>query len=360
MAILYAVILETTIAHLTMKIIGIVSIKHKKRHVGASSCIILNVIHPPLFQLRHNMKHKQTIKTLLPFVKTVSGKSGEKAVRDMSRAIAGALAESEVDIHTYQNDYKDNKIFDASCLLINHAKIFDFVKDGYLEFCKVMFALRPIGMGTPNAAVGEGEFMALFCSPDVQIAKKKDTGDLIVNGKSVELKGSGIRIFGDVTGIELQQHANKISKKYGISPNESSKDRTAFEPWYKNQGGKKVAHWKNQFSRLGVDKSCDYLNELCSFFMTCTSGEFLYCFSDGVFDVLAMERFILKKLFASMPKKWNVFTQIDNGVIKCLTADSNAFNEMVESATIKVTANYFRSFQNEKIGLYVKINGDTW
>ena len=55
-----------------------------------------------------------------------------------------------------------------------------------------MFELRPMGMGTPNAAVGEGEFMALFCSPKVQIAKKKDMGDLI--GK---WKISGNQRFGN-------------------------------------------------------------------------------------------------------------------------------------------------------------------
>ena len=74
------------------------------------------------------MNHKQTIETLLPFVKTVSGKTGEKAVRDMSREIAGALAEAEIDVGDYQNAYKNNAIFDASCLLINHANIFDSVK----------------------------------------------------------------------------------------------------------------------------------------------------------------------------------------------------------------------------------------
>ena len=174
----------------------------------------------------------------------------------------------------------------------------------------------------------------------------------------MEIKGSEIRIFDDVTGVELQQHANTISNKYGVSPNEATSGRTAFEPWYKNQGGRKVAHWKNQFAQLGISKSCDYLTELCGIFMDCEPSEFRYCFRDNVFDVLAMEKFILKKLFVAMPKKWDAFTVIDNGGVKCLTSDNNAFDEMVEAGVIKVTANYFRSFQAVKIGLYVKINGD--
>ena len=302
------------------------------------------------------MNHKQVIVALLPFVKDVSGKSGEKAVKDMARAIAGALAEAEISVKQYKEAYHCNNIFDAGCLLGSHASIFDFVTPDYLAFCKVMFELRPIGMGTPNAAVGEGEFMSVFCSPAVKIAKMKGKGDILVNEKYVELKGSGIRIFGDVTGAELQRHAQSISKKYGVNPNTATKNRVAFEPWYKNQGGKKVSHWKEQFKVMGVDKSCRYLTELCGAFMDCSPDEFQYCFDEkDVFDVMAMERFILKKLFAAMQKEWDAFTVIDNAAVKCLHNDDDAFANMVESGDVEVTGNYFRSFQETKIGLYVKI-----
>ncbi len=307
------------------------------------------------------MKHLDIVNELSPFVAEVSGKENHKAVIDMARAIAAALAESEVALADYVAAYKKNEIFDAACLLGNHDNIFDFAKQPYLDFCKVMFELRPIGMGTPNAAVGEGEFMALFCSPQVTLSKKKGQGDLIVNGKRVELKGNAPRIFGEISGIALQKHATEISQKYGISPNNvkggryAKGKRYAFEPWSKNAGGEKAAHWKAQFARVGVTTACNYLSELCSAFIRCEPSDFACCFDDEVFNVQAMERLILKRLYSVMEKGWDAFTIIENQSIKCLPGEAEQFDAMVDEGRIRVTDNYFRSFQDAKIGLYFEI-----
>jgi len=303
------------------------------------------------------MTYKETVRHLSAFVQEVSGKTGPKAVVDMARCIAGALAESETDAKQYQRAYRDDDIFDPTCLLGNHADVFDFVSEEYRAFCEVMLQLRPVGLGTPNAMVGEGEFMAIFCSPRVEISKKKNRGDIVVDGKTVELKGSNIRIMGGVSGMAVQRHAKEISKQYDVKPNQCSGNRIAFEPWDKNGAKKKVQHWLQQFNALGPARSCAYLNELCSVFMQCEADDFASCFdANGIFDAFCLQRVILKKLFCAMNKQWDAFTVLDGNQIKCLPNDETVFAEMVDSGRVTITGNYFRSFQNTRVGLYIRIS----
>lgn len=303
------------------------------------------------------MTYKETVRHLLEFVEKVSGKTGAKAVVDMARNITGALFESEIDVDEYQKAYRVDEIFDPSCLLGNHENLFDFVSPGYGEFCEIMLQLRPVGLGTPNAMVGEGEFMAIFCSPRAGLSKKSNRGDIVVDGKTIELKGSNIRIMGDVTGWQVQEHARKISGKYGVTPNACSRNRTAYEPWDKNGAKQKVQHWLQQFERLGPDRACAYLNELCGVFMRCDAADFQPCFdAKGAFDAFCLQRVILKKLFCAMEKEWDAFTVLDGSQIKCLPNDGKVFAEMVDSGRVIITGNYFRSFQNVKIGLYIEVS----
>jgi len=302
------------------------------------------------------MTYKETVRHLQEFVEKVSGKTGAKAVVDMARNITGALFESEIDVDAYQKAYREDKIFDPSCLLGDHENLFDFVSPEYQEFCEIMLQLRPVGLGTPNAMVGEGEFLAVFCSPRAELSKKSNRGDIIVDGKTIELKGASIRIMGDVTGVAVQRHAQKISAKYEVEPNSCSRNRTAFEPWDKNGAKQKVQHWLQQFERLGVERSCAYLNELCGAFMRCEEADFSPCFdAGGKFDAFCLQRVILKKLFCAMEKEWDAFTVLDGKQIKCLPNDGKIFAEMVDSGRVIITGNYFRSFQNAKIGLYIGV-----
>ena len=113
-----------------------------------------------------------------------------------------------------------------------------------------MFEQRPVGLGTPNAMVGEGEFMALYTSPRVKLSKVKNTGDITVDGKAVELKGTELRFYSPmkITGKQVQTHAQTLAKKYEVIPNSTVGNRTAFEPW---DHGKS----KNAQSDCNLDKA---------------------------------------------------------------------------------------------------------
>jgi hypothetical protein len=235
------------------------------------------------------MSTKNTVIALKPFVKRVSHKTADKAITDLARALTQALSEAECEPAQYLEDYTQDRIFDPACLLGNHEDIFQFVAPNYRELAQIMFEQRPIGLGTPNAMVGEGEFMALFCSPRVGISKKRNSGDLTVDGKTVELKGEQLRFFTakKTTGKQVQEHARSIAERWGVLPNLSVGNRTAYEPWDSGTSVKlnKVAHWQQQFVKLGQARSQEFLAELCAVFMDCESSDFAACWQQGEFSV---------------------------------------------------------------------------
>jgi hypothetical protein len=299
------------------------------------------------------------ILNLKTFVKSVSKKDADKAITDMTRALVAALSEADIDINTYLLDYAADTIFDPSCLLGNHENIFSFVNDKYKTLASIMFEMRPVGLGTPNAMVGEGEFMSLFLSPRVGISKKKNSGDLTVDGKTVELKGAQLRFFSPMktTGKQVQAHAAIVAAKYGIKPNLSVNNRTAYEPWDNGSSKKlnKTQHWVNQFNSIGEDKSKKFLHELCNIFMNCPESDFDVCFIDKKFDSTKLQLLIVSKFFKGMEKEWDAFTQINNGKITCITDDQTAFDNLINSGKLQMDGNYFRSFQDVVVGLYVKL-----
>lgn len=301
----------------------------------------------------------KTIQLLKPFVKEVTNKKAEKALIDMSRMLTLALMEAGVDPTKFISDYKKDIIFDPTCLLGNHPDIFQFVVEEYRNLARIMFEMRPVGLGTPNAMVGEGEFMTLFFSPRVGISKEKNKGDLTVNGKAIELKGTQLRFFSSMktTGKQVQAHAEKISPAYGIKPNLSKGNRTAFEPWDSGRSAKlnKAEHWTNQFSKVGKAQTKKYLADLCGCFMECSPDDFDSCFEKDKFDAGSLQMLIVSKFFKGMEKEWDAFTQINEGKITCITDDQKAFDELIKTGKLKMDGNYFRSFQDVVVGLYVKL-----
>ena len=105
---------------------------------------------------------KEDVQIAIAFAQKVTGKTGTKALKSMARALVAACYETGVDIFEYQQDYYDDSIFEPACLLTHDSNIFEYFITEYVEFAKCMFELRPVGLGTPNAMVGEGEFLVIF------------------------------------------------------------------------------------------------------------------------------------------------------------------------------------------------------
>jgi hypothetical protein len=276
-------------------------------------------------------------------------KHNRKAIKDLTRNLTLALFESGKTVDEYLNAYTADNIIDPSFVFENGITWQGYVKQDWLDFCTVMFELRPVGLGTPNAMVGEAEFMLVFGSPRVGISKVKNTGDVVVDGKTVELKGSEMRIMGNVKGKEVQVHAKKIAEKYNFAPNDCNRNRTAFEPWSKEE------HWQQQFANAGKEQSKNFLQEVCSFFMSCDADDFEVCFDNNIFSADALLKVMVKGLWANTTKLWDSYTVIDGSKVSSLSTGNNQFDKLVNEGIIKVCGNYFRSFQDTNIGLYVTI-----
>ena len=116
----------------------------------------------------------ETLEKARAFVKRLTNKTANKALTDLARAFSGACFESDTDIDEFISSYDEDEIFDPNCLFGNHDNVYDFVLPKYRKIAKILFECRPIGLGTPQAMVGEGELMCLAMSPRVGIAKKKN------------------------------------------------------------------------------------------------------------------------------------------------------------------------------------------
>jgi len=303
--------------------------------------------------MMENPKFKEDVQKAIPFVKRVVDKDASKALRSLARALVGACYETGVDLQEYIKNYEDDTIFSPGCLLLHNSNLFDYFSEEYVVFAKCMFELRPVGLGTPNAMVGEGEFLVIFSSPNVQRTKVKDEGDLLVfdEGKQykIELKGSHVRLFGELKGKEFHQKVIKIAKDYEITPNNCKGDRNGFEPW----GLSKRQHWLEEFQRIGQETAIVFLTKVVQILDPETQfADLNICFDRERFIPENLLKIMLKIFFAKQRRNWDYFTIISDERIRCLSSDSAEFNRSVDSDEIIVKANYIRIFQDTKIGLY--------
>lgn len=295
---------------------------------------------------------KEDLQKVIPQCEKLTGKTlsyNTKAIKDLARNLVCALHESNKSVDEYLLAYETDNIIDPSFVIQNNVVWTNYVKDGWEDFCKIMFELRPVGLGTPNAMVGEAEFMLVFGSPRVGLSKVKHSGDITLDDKKIELKGSEMRIMGSVKGKEVQKHAKAISPKYNILPNNCNRNRTAYEPWAKQD------HWEKQFNLIGTKQSIKYLNELCSYFISCSENDFKTCFVNKKFSSKELQKVILKGLWAQQTKLWDSYTVITEDKVSSLSKSNVAFNQLVNNDQIIVTSNYFRSFQDTNVGLYVEL-----
>lgn len=298
---------------------------------------------------------KEDIQIAINFAQKVTGKEGSKALKSMARALVGACHETGIDLLEYIQDYKDDSIFYPACLLTHDSYIFGYFTDDYVEFAKCMFELRPVGLGTPNAMVGEGEFLVIFASPNVWISKKKDEGDLIVfdEGKEykIELKGDGTRLFHDIKGKEFNRKVGAIAKEYELEPNDCKGKRKGFEPWALTS--KKKEFWKAAFNRIGEEEALLFLTEVCNILDSSVQiADLETCFQNEIFIAENLQKIFLKIFFKNQNKLWDYFTMISGEQIRCLSASPEEFNRLVDCDDIEVTGNFIRIFQDIKIGLY--------
>jgi len=228
----------------------------------------------------------------------------------------------------------------------------DYVKPKWKAFAKELFSQRSVGLGTPNAASGEGELMFLFLSKNI---KKPTRGDLEINGEIIELKGErDVRVMGEIRGKDFRKKTLEICKEFNLIPNKANitnLDAVEIEKY------QHLSHWKNELSKLNLTKQKEFINK----WLNCIDGEehkdsIERIFRQGSFNHDIFIREIIKILYSIMVRDGNFdkFIILGDGTnAKIISKEVSDFNKKVDDGEIIPQTDYFRINQNYNIGWYV-------
>ena len=280
---------------------------------------------------------------------------GDKSIDDCVRALTYSLLKHDIDLEKFENDYNND------CIIINFEFFStlglhiwtDNINPYYLDFSNTLFSCRPTGLGTPNSAVGEGEFLFNVISPSIIKPKK---GDLQIKNSIKELKSENDRVYSDITGKEFNRRTLELCKKYNLIPNVCGKNRQGVEL---AELGKKREHWQKELLKLNIEDGkiflSNWLIETNTFTKETADDVSNKCFKNGMIDVIKLRKEIVKSfnrktLESRGEYKHKLFFKNENLFI--IDNDPNNFDTMVDNDLIKIGSTFFRIFQNEKIGWY--------
>ncbi|MGI6589499.1 MAG: hypothetical protein ACOX1V_02440 [Candidatus Iainarchaeum sp.] len=228
----------------------------------------------------------------------------------------------------------------------------DCVNSKWESFAKELFRQRSVGLGTPNAASGEGELMLLFLSKKTE---KPTKGDIKLDGKIIELKGDQPRVMGEISGNNFRNKTLEVCKSFNLTPNKAfrtNKDAVEVEKVTH------LEHWKRELAKLDLGKQKDFINK----WLKCIDNEnheesVEKIFVDETFNHPNFIKEIIKILYAVMvaDSGFDLFVILGDGTnVKIVKSDVNDFNQKVESGEITPQNDYFRINQRNNIGWYIK------
>lgn len=228
----------------------------------------------------------------------------------------------------------------------------DYVKLKWRDFAKELFTQRSVGLGTPNAASGEGELMFLFLSKKII---KPTRGDLEIGKEIIELKGErDVRVMGEIRGKEFRKKTLEVCKKFNLNPNKSNITNLDAVELEKVQH---LTYWKKELSKLSLQKQKEFIGA----WLHCLDEEYhndsvARTFQKGSFDHDLFIREIIKILYAITVRGGNFdkFIILGDGTnSKIISKDTNDFNKKVDDGEIIPRSDYFRINQPYNIGWYI-------
>lgn len=246
------------------------------------------------------------------------------------------------------DDVKNNKIINLD-LFKYGGNIDNYINPKWLKLAKALWRQRSVGLGTPNAASGEGELMFIFLSPKITKPKR---GDLLINGENVEIKGEGVRVNGKISGKVFRTLTLDICKKYNLTPNIANKTNLLSVEIEKKQH---ETYQINELNKLTIDNRICFVSE----YLRCVGDndfDVSVLFNNGVLDFDKLKKTIVKILYKSMvnDRTFDKFMILGNGTnIKILGNDLSKFNEDIDNGIVEIRSDYFRINQDTNIGQYI-------
>lgn len=259
---------------------------------------------------------------------------------------------TQASLVEFIDDVKNDTVFDIEFFNGIGGNIKDFINPKWCNLLMSLWRYRSVGLGTPNAASGEGEFMFLFSSKNIT---KPTKGDLLVNGQQLnELKGNQARVMGTISGSRFRQDTLFIVRKFGLNPNKTKVGKNVLIDAAELEKSSRKEHWESELKKLDLETQKEFLNEwLC----VIDSGEnhmesVIKIFHNDVFNQDILVKEIIKILFADMKITSNFILSENVEDIKIIS-DVSRFNEMIDNNTIIPQGDYFRINQNFPIGWYI-------
>lgn len=266
-------------------------------------------------------------------------------------SLIGAIIRSDTsfdDVVQCINDVKDDRVINLDFFKYG-GNIDNYINEKWLKFAKALWRQRSVGLGTPNAASGEGELMFIFLSPKII---KPTRGDLSINGEIVELKGEDVRVSGRVSGRNFRTQTLTICNEYGLTPNIANRTNLEAVELEKPQH---ESHWLFQLNKLSTHDRISFVSR----YFKCIDGnnfDASFLFQDGILNFKELKKAIVKVLYRSMvsDRSFDKFIILGDGHnAKILGNDLIKFNEYIDNDIIQVKSDYFRINQDANIGWYI-------
>ena len=186
----------------------------------------------------------------------------------------------------------------------------DYIKPKWVAFARELFGQRSIGLGTPNAASGEGELMFLFLSKKI---KKPTRGDLKIKDEIIELKGDGTRVIGEIRGKDFREKTLGICNEFKLTPNKANLTNL---PAVEIEKFQHLIHWQNELSKIPLEKQKKFIGK----WLICLdernhNDSVVKVFKQGSFDHGIFIKEIIKVLYSVMVRNSNFdkFVILGNG-----------------------------------------------
>jgi hypothetical protein len=277
--------------------------------------------------------------------------ANQKKKESILDSIVAAIIRSETpfeDVISCINDVNEDKVIDIN-FFKNGGNINDYINPKWINFAKSLWRQRSVGLGTPNAASGEGELMFIFLSPKI---KKLTRGDLSINNENIEIKGDDVRVTGKISGKNFRIKTLFVCNKYGLTPNIANKTNLPAVELEKQQH---ETHWNNELNKLSFNDRVSFVSD----YLKCINDSdfnVISLFKDGNLDFKELKKTIVKLLYKSMinDRLFDKFIILGDGSnVKIIGNDINKFSNDIDNGVIEIKSDYFRINQDINIGWYI-------
>jgi len=252
------------------------------------------------------------------------------------------------DLNVFLNEVNNNIVLNIN-LFTDGGNLYDYIPEKWHAFIKALWRQRSVGLGTPNAASGEGELMFVFISPQISKATR---GDLLINGENIELKGEGVRVQGLISGKHFRQKTLSVLQTYKLTPNKSIKTNLdSFEIEKKPH----AQYWLNVLGNLNINTQKNIINDYLKCiddFDHIDSVENIFCPN---INLTILYKEIVKIIYTQMVsyRKFDKFIILGDGTNIKIVKSTEEFKRKIDEDIIKLGSDYFRINQDMNIGWYI-------